>query len=74
MHKLAYGTDKLHPDESETPEAAEHGTDLGLQITRLRGEMDRLAAAGGAPPELAAIRDQLAALEPRLAATDGGAR
>ena len=69
MHKLAYGTDK-HDDyyaELESGDGAEAG-ELRSDVTRLRGEIDKLLAKGGAPDELAEIRDQLAALEPRLAA------
>ena len=69
MHKLAYGTDK-HDDyyaELARHDGAEAG-ELRGDVTRLRGELDRLLARGGAPEELADIRDQLAALEPRLAA------
>ena len=69
MHKLAYGTDK-HDDyyaELASRDGAEAG-ELRSDVTRLRGELDKLLAKGGAPDELAEIRDQLAALEPRLAA------
>jgi len=69
MHKLAYGTDK-HDDyyaELASRDGAEAG-ELRSDVTRLRNELDKLLAKGGAPDELAEIRDQLAALEPRLAA------
>jgi CBS domain containing-hemolysin-like protein len=68
MHKLAYGTDK-HDDyyaELASRDGAEAG-ELRSDVTRLRNELDKLLAKGGAPDELAEIRDQLAALEPRLA-------
>lgn len=42
---------------------------IPAEIERLRGSVDRMLAHGGAPPELAAIRDQLAALERRPKAT-----
>jgi hypothetical protein len=72
LHKMAYGTDK-HEDyykelAEKTPEF-EHG--LHEDVTRLRGEVDRLVERGTAPPELEEIRDRLAALEPRLAAGEG---
>ena len=69
MHKLAYGTDK-HDDyyaELAKQDGAGSG-ELRSDVTRLRTELDRLLARGGAPEELADIRDQLAALEPQLAA------
>ena len=68
MHKLAYGTDK-HEDyyaELARQDGAE-ASELRHDVTRLRGELDKLLARGGAPDELADIRDQLAALEPQLA-------
>jgi hypothetical protein len=68
FHKLAYGTDK-HDDYYEHPAADDEtrATELRTDITRLRAEIDALVARGGAPAELAAIRDQLATLEPRPA-------
>jgi hypothetical protein len=42
-------------------------------VARLRTDLEKLISQGGAPGELAAIRDQLAALEPRLAAKAEGA-
>lgn len=67
MYKLAYGRDKS--DDYYAEQAAREGEtapDLRADVARLRGEIDRLVARGGAPTELAAIREQLAALEPRL--------
>jgi hypothetical protein len=75
LYKMAYGTDQLaaHGDE---PAAAAPGpaADFTGDVARLRMELERVMAQGGAPAELGAIRDQLAALEPRLAAKSGEAR
>jgi hypothetical protein len=72
IHKLAYGTDK-HDDYYA--ELATHEQGLAQDVMRLRGDLDRLVEKGGASEDLKAIRDQLAALEPRLAskAPAGGA-
>jgi CBS domain containing-hemolysin-like protein len=76
IHKLAYGTDKHDDYYAELANRdGEVAGELRGDVTRLRGELDRLLAKGGAPDELADIRDQLAALEPRLAAAKSeGAR
>jgi hypothetical protein len=69
LHKMAYGTDKH--DDYYAALAAKHGSesrDLHDDVVRLRADLDRLVSQGEAPEELSAIRDQLAALEPRLAA------
>jgi len=74
LHKLAYGTDKHEDYYSHL--AAVDGTqahDLRADVTKLRSDIDGLLAKGEAPEELEAIRDQLAALEPRLAAKSEGA-
>jgi hypothetical protein len=42
-------------------------TDLRDDVARLRADVEKIVRQGGAPQELAAIRDQLAALEPQLA-------
>ena len=75
FYKMAYGTDKAEhhaadaaADESEKPHV------MREDVARLRTDLERLMAQGGAPGELAAIRDQLAALEPRLAAKAEEAR
>jgi CBS domain containing-hemolysin-like protein len=69
LYKMAYGTDK-HEDYYArlADKAPEFERQLKDDVTRLRGELDRLVSRGGALEELALIRDQLAALEPRLAA------
>ena len=75
LHKLAYGTDKH--DDYYAQLAEKHGKEshhLHDDVLRLRTDLDRLVSQGGAPEELVAIRDQLAALEPRLAATVEEAR
>ena len=71
LHKLAYGTDK-HDDYYAHLAASEGATGAGPACRRdeaQRATSTSLLAKGDAPEELAAIRDQLAALEPRLAAS-----
>ena len=71
LHKMAYGTDKHEDYDAETAIAdAEHADDAGLsdEVARVRASLDRVLEKGGGPDELTAIRDRLAALEPRLAA------
>jgi len=65
MHKLAYGTDK-HDDYYA--ERAEQEQGLRQDVARLRADLDRLVGQGVGSDELKAVRDQLAALEPRLMA------
>ena len=73
LHQLAYGTDKhedYHAEKAaEAAEAAKAATpsDLRADVSRLRGNVERMLVKGGTPQELAALRDQLAALEPRIA-------
>jgi hypothetical protein len=43
-------------------------------VAKLRGDLDRLIARSNAPAELQVIREQLAALEPRLPANAEEAR
>ena len=72
---MAYGTDKLEQHDAEATAAAAAGaTNLSDDVAQLRADIDRLVSQGGAPAELASIRDRLAALEPRLAARTEGAR
>ena len=75
LYKMAYGTDKA--GDTDAAPAALTGADAGVlreDVARLRADLERLMAQGGAPRELSAIRDQLAALEPRLAARPEEAR
>ncbi len=73
LHQLAYGTDKhddYHAEKAaEAAEAAKTATpsDLRADVSRLRSNVERMLVKGGTPQELAALRDQLAALEPRIA-------
>jgi len=68
LHKLAYGTDK-HEDYAEVAVAAgDRGDDLRAEVADLRGSVESMLEKGGTADELAAIRDRLAALEPRLPA------
>ena len=75
LYKMAYGTDKA--EHRAGGAAAHEGAEphvMREDVARLRTDLEKLMAQGGAPGELAAIRDQLAALEPRLAARTGEAR
>ena len=75
LYKMAYGTDKLVPNDAEAPVAGTNDApDLRDDLTRLRADINKLISQGGAPAELASIRDRLAALEPRLAARTEEAR
>ena len=75
LYKMAYGTDKAehHAGGAAAHEGAEPQV-MREDVARLRTDLERLMAQGGAPGELAVIRDQLAALEPRLSAKTGEAR
>jgi CBS domain containing-hemolysin-like protein len=68
LHKMAYGTDKSDEYYEKLAEKApEFEADLREDVTRLKDDLDRLIArSSNAPAELQAIREQLAALEPRL--------
>jgi CBS domain containing-hemolysin-like protein len=72
LYKMAYGTDKRAQHDTEA--AAAKATNLSDDVAQLRADLDQLVSQGGAPAELASIRDRLAALEPRLAARSDGAR
>jgi CBS domain containing-hemolysin-like protein len=75
LYKMAYGTDKVEQRDAAAPAtAAAEATHLSDDVAQLRADIDRLVSQGGAPAELASIRDRLAALEPRLAARAEGAR
>jgi CBS domain containing-hemolysin-like protein len=74
LHKLAYGRDK-HDDYYAEEEVAAvsiapaaESERVRADVAQLRANVERLLVKGGTPQELAAIRDQLAALEPRIAA------
>lgn len=69
LYKMAYGTDKS--DEYYEQLAAKDGdraTELRDDVAKLRMDLERLMAQGGAPAEFEVVRDRLAAIEPRLAA------
>jgi CBS domain containing-hemolysin-like protein len=75
MYKLAYGTDKAEGGHTEgTRRLGEEGRDLRADVARLRADLEKIVSQGGAPDELTRIRDQLAALEPQLAAKAKEAR
>lgn len=70
LHKMAYGRDKSDEYyERLAAKAPEFEATLREDVGRLRGDLDRLLERSNAPAELRAIREQLAALEPRLPAT-----
>ena len=76
-HKLAYGTDKH--DDYYAERRGRGPPPIRAPICRadvadLRGNVERMLANGGTPAELTAIRDQLAALEPRIAARSAAGR
>ena len=73
LYKMAYGTDTVggHDAEPGTPVAAQP---LQQEFSAVRAELDRLAARSDTPGELQALRDRLAALEPRLEGHTGGVR
>ncbi len=75
LYKMAYGTDKAGHDVAGVAahEVAQPHV-MREDVARLRTDLEKLLSQGGAPGELAAIRDQLAALEPRLTAGAGEAR
>ena len=75
LYKMAYGRDKADEYyEQPPPGGGAQATDLKHDVAQLRADLERLMAKGGAPAELGAIRDQLAALEPKLAARAEEAR
>ena len=67
LYKMAYGTDTLEEHGGEPGGHGNAPADLKGEVARVRADLERVLARGGAPAELATIRDQLAALEPRLA-------
>jgi len=73
LYKMAYGRDKhddyyRHQGEAGAADAAIPATD----VSRLRAELDALAARGTLPAELQEMRARLLALEGRLAAPPAG--
>jgi len=74
LYKMAYGTDKAPDTQASAPTPGTNAGVLREDMARLRADLEKLMAQGGAPRELSAIRDQLAALEPRLAARAEEAR
>jgi Protein of unknown function (DUF3302). len=69
LHKMAYGRDKSDEYyENLAAKAPEFEQTLRHDVSKLRGDLDRLIERSNAPEELRAIREQLAALEPRLPA------
>ena len=72
LYKMAYGKDK-HDDyyhELAEKDAAD-ATLLSADVTRLRTELDTLAARGPLPAELKDMRERLASLESRVVAPRG---
>jgi CBS domain containing-hemolysin-like protein len=75
LYKMAYGRDR-HDDyyADLAGQGSEEAVELREDVARLRARIEVLMARGSAPVELGAIRDQLAALEPRLEARAEEAR
>ena len=77
IYKMAYGRDKhddyyAHLAATDAKDAAL----LGTEVTRLRAELDTLAARGKLPAELQDLRERLGAVESRVVAppaSEGGA-
>lgn len=65
LYKLAYGTDK---SDEYYAELGTQEQDLAQDVARLKADLDRVLSHSDASDELKAIRDKLAAIEPRLAA------
>ncbi len=73
LYKLAYGKDKHDDYYSELAEkAAGDAVLLSEDVTRLRAELDALAARGKLPGELQEMRERLVTLESRVVAPRGG--
>jgi CBS domain containing-hemolysin-like protein len=73
LYKMAYGKDR-HDDYYRNLAAtdAEDATLLGADVTRLRAELDTLAARGTLPVELQELRERLGAVEARVVAPSAG--
>lgn len=72
LHKLAYGRDKHDDYYKELAEQdAADATLLSGDVTRLRRELDALAARGVMPAELQEMRERLLALEQRVVVPAG---
>jgi CBS domain containing-hemolysin-like protein len=75
LYKMAYGRDKADEYyEQPAPGGGAQAADLKHDVAQLRADLEHLIAQGGAPAELGAIRDRLAAIEPKLAAKAEEAR
>ncbi len=72
-YKMAYGTDKHDDYFHEQAGKAQSGALLDHELAHLREELDMMAAKGTLPPELKALRRDLAAAMPASAATDARA-
>jgi hypothetical protein len=77
LYKMAYGRDR-HDDYYERLAATDamDAALLGTEVTRLRAELDTLAARGTLPAELQDLRERLGAVESRVVtppAGEGGA-
>ena len=76
LYKMAYGRDKADEYYQKLADKApEFEATLREDVAKLRGDLERLMARSqDVPEELGAIREQLAALEPRLPAKAGEAQ
>jgi CBS domain containing-hemolysin-like protein len=73
-HRLAYGTDKHEDYYHEMAEKAQAGELLGQELAHLREELDAMAEKGTLPPNLKALRRDLAALHAEAVASETQAR
>ena len=70
LHKMAYGTDKLHDEPATEVEGVQPGSTLGLQPAPALGLHDRLARLerqGVPASDLAQVRADVEALEAKFA-------
>jgi CBS domain containing-hemolysin-like protein len=67
LHKMAYGTDKLHEHEDEVEGAAEGGLNLRQRSLGLHERLARLEAQNIPDAELTKLRADLEALESKFA-------
>ncbi len=73
LYKMAYGTDKIDEYYDElAAKGDESAEQLRRDFARLRTDLEQLIAKGGAPAEFEAVRERLAAIEPRLAGKPAG--
>ena len=72
-YKLAYGTDKHEDWYKEMGGKAKAGELTAQELGHLEGELEAMARRGALPPDLAALRDELARLPRERAAAPAAA-